>query len=93
MNTGTHIIADIYGCDFSHHVEKYPLETLVEQMKSVVSDGGFNVLGTLYHSFGQNAFTIVCMLSESHISIHTWPEHGYVSFDIYTCNHTTENSL
>lgn len=32
------------------------------------------------------------MLSESHISIHTWPEHGYVSFDIHTCNYTLDNT-
>lgn len=91
-NKGIHIIADLYDCDFSYQIEKHSLESIVEQVKSIVSDGGFTILGTLHHSFGKNAFSIVCMLAESHISIHTWPERGYVSFDIHTCNYTLDNT-
>ena len=50
------------------------------------------MLGALKHSFGTNAFSIVFMLSESHISIHTWPERHYVSFDIHTCNYSFDNT-
>jgi S-adenosylmethionine decarboxylase proenzyme len=30
------------------------------------------------------------VLSESHLSIHTWPEHGYVAADVFTCGATTQ---
>ena len=33
------------------------------------------------------------MLAESHVSIHTWPESRYVSFDIYTCNYSRDNTV
>ncbi|MCA9377448.1 S-adenosylmethionine decarboxylase [Candidatus Peregrinibacteria bacterium] len=31
-------------------------------------------------------------LAESHISIHTWPEFGYVSIDVFVCNQSGDNS-
>ncbi|HLZ88673.1 MAG TPA: S-adenosylmethionine decarboxylase, partial [Puia sp.] len=36
-------------------------------------------------------FTAVVCLSESHISVHTWPEHGRVNLDIYLSNHLRDN--
>jgi S-adenosylmethionine decarboxylase len=38
------------------------------------------------HQFGdQGGVTGVALLAESHISIHTWPEHGLIAIDIFTC--------
>ena len=30
-------------------------------------------------------------VAESHLSIHTWPESGYVTLDVYVCNYTANN--
>ena len=30
------------------------------------------------------------MIAESHLSIHTWPEHGYAAMDIFTCSPTMQ---
>ena len=39
-----------------------------------------------FPSFREGAgVTGVVMLSESHISIHTWPEHGYAALDVFMC--------
>ena len=40
-----------------------------------------------WHDFEGNpgAFTALYLLAESHLSIHTWPEHRYVAIDIFTC--------
>ena len=35
--------------------------------------------------------TGVVVLAESHLSIHTWPESGYVTLDVYVCNYSTNN--
>jgi len=32
------------------------------------------------------------LLAESHIAIHTWPEAGFVTVDVYVCNYTTDNA-
>ncbi len=47
-------------------------------------------LKTAIHKFPVQGVTGVILLAESHISIHTWPEHDYVSVDIFTCGKTTK---
>lgn len=49
-------------------------------------------VGEAYHDFEGDGFTGVICLAESHLSIHTWPERNYVTFDIYLSNHTRDNS-
>jgi len=44
------------------------------------------VLDVKTHDFGTRAgFTGMALLAESHISVHTWPEHGYAAIDIFMC--------
>jgi S-adenosylmethionine decarboxylase len=47
---------------------------------------GATLLKTDIHHFGESeGVTGVAMLAESHISIHSWPEHGYAAFDVFVC--------
>ncbi|GAB2828943.1 hypothetical protein GCM10027043_33290 [Ferruginibacter profundus] len=48
-------------------------------------------LGEVYHDFSPEGFTAVVCLSESHISIHTWPEHRLVNVDVYLSNFKKTN--
>ncbi|MGG9960145.1 S-adenosylmethionine decarboxylase family protein [Ferruginibacter sp. SUN106] len=48
-------------------------------------------LGEVYHNFSPEGFTAVICLSESHISIHTWPEHNLVNVDVYLSNFQKTN--
>lgn len=43
-------------------------------------------LGEVYHDFEPGGFTGIICLSESHLSVHTWPEFGKVNVDIYLSN-------
>ncbi len=47
--------------------------------------GNLTVVGKVTKRFEPQGFTAVYLLSESHISIHTWPEIGYAAIDVYTC--------
>jgi len=47
-------------------------------------------LKTAIHKFPVQGVTGVILLAESHIAIHTWPEHDYISIDIFTCGKTTK---
>lgn len=46
---------------------------------------GAHVLQSMSHQFQPQGVTAICLLSESHISIHTWPEKGEAAVDVFTC--------
>ena len=49
-------------------------------------------VGEVYHNFAAGGFTAVVCLSESHLSIHTWPERDYITFDVFLSNFLRDNS-
>lgn len=81
---GAHIIVDLYGgerLDDLAHVE----DTLVR----CVEASGATLLHVHLHHFDDNSgVSGVAVLAESHISIHSWPEHGYAALDIFMCGDT-----
>src|SRR5512143_567121 len=53
---------------------------------------GLTVVGDAFHQFEPQGVTGTVLLAESHLAIHTWPEHGFVTVDVYVCNLATDNS-
>ncbi len=53
---------------------------------------GLNKLGEFYHEFPNGGFTAVVCLTESHIAIHTWPEYGKVTYDVFLSNYQKVNN-
>ncbi|RSK33830.1 S-adenosylmethionine decarboxylase family protein [Hymenobacter metallilatus] len=49
-------------------------------------------VGAAYHAFPTGGFTAVVALTESHLSIHTWPEHGLATFDVFLSNFRRDNA-
>lgn len=89
--TGLHLIGDLYGClcDSRLMLDAAYLEAFCKER---VTAAGLTTVGSLFHSFGEGGgVTGVVVLAESHLSIHTWPESGYVTLDVYVCNYTTDN--
>ena len=43
------------------------------------------ILSKKFHKFKPQGLTGIYLLSESHLSFHTWPENGEISIDLYTC--------
>jgi len=81
-NIGRHIIADFRGCSFSVLSD---VKVLREELIKAAKTAGATVLGDVFHKFGDRGVTGIAIVGESHLSIHTWPEHGYVAVDIFTC--------
>lgn len=79
---GYHIIADLYGCNPSVIDNLHLIKDL---LKHAVEFACMNSLGEIFHKFEPNGVTGIVALEESHISIHTWPEIGYVAIDVFTC--------
>ena len=79
---GKHIIAELYGVP-SDLISKE--EKVREIMEKVINEAKIEVVGSLYKQFNPHGVTGIVLISESHISIHTWPEYGLVNLDIFTC--------
>lgn len=78
-HSGTHVIADI-------HLHEFPLSKILKELcETAINVSGMTVLNKQIHDFSDTAFTGLYLLAESHFSIHTFPECGYVSIDCYTC--------
>lgn len=59
---------------------------------ALVARLGLCCVGEVYHEFAENGgFTAVLALTESHLSIHTWPEHGLATFDVFLSNFRQDN--
>lgn len=91
QTTGLHLIGDLHGClcDSRLMLDATYLESFCKER---VAAAGLSTVDALFHSFGEGGgVTGVVVLAESHLSIHTWPESGYVTLDVYVCNYSTNN--
>lgn len=52
---------------------------------------GLSKVGEVYHDFSNGGYTGVVCLTESHLSIHTWPEKHYLTFDVFLSNYMRDN--
>ena len=88
--SGIHMICDI------KEIQQMNILNDIESLKIILDiickKYDFNILQKIEHSFEPQGSTIIYMLSESHISIHTFPEKQYMAFDIYTCRPYNDNS-
>ena len=80
---GTHLIIDIWVDQPQVLDDIAILETL---LLDAANAGAFTVLGCDLHKFEPQGVTGVVLLTTSHMSIHTWPEHRYAALDIFTCD-------
>jgi S-adenosylmethionine decarboxylase len=85
---GRHIIAEVYQVPESLTTDSNKLNQL---LCAAATAAGAEVLHTYFHDFHPKdghdvaGVTGVIALSESHISVHTWPEHGYMAIDVFMC--------
>ncbi len=79
---GRHLIAEFYQCDADVLDD---VARIREAMLDAARAVGATVLGEAFHKFDPHGVSGTVVIAESHLSIHTWPENGYVAVDIYTC--------
>jgi S-adenosylmethionine decarboxylase len=62
-----------------------------EVIDGLIEAHNLQKVGEVYHEFEGGGFTAVICLTESHISIHTWPEYELATFDVFLSNFRQEN--
>ena len=83
---GRHVIIELWGCNDAIN----DADRVKTAMLDAVKAANATLLNIYVHTFSPQGVTGVAVLSESHLSIHTWPEHGYVAADVFTCGETTD---
>ena len=92
---GLHLIADLQGCRGDTPLDDG--DALRALCLDAIARAGLRAVGSLFHPFigedGQaQGVTGVVLLAESHLAVHTWPELGSVTADVYVCNVGADNS-
>lgn len=82
---GKHCFTEAYNCDRELLDDEEFLKT---QIIEAINKTKLTLLEISSHKFSPQGVTIVALLSESHISIHTWPENGSAALDVFTCGDT-----
>ena len=82
---GRHIIVEYYDCASEAlndvvHIEK--------SMEGAAVEAGATIINSTFHHFSPYGVSGVVVIQESHLAIHTWPEYGYASVDLFTCGDT-----
>jgi S-adenosylmethionine decarboxylase proenzyme len=79
---GTHYVASYLDCDYNALVN---INELRQNVKLAILECGATIIDSSEKIFENNGFTILFLLSESHCSIHTYPEHNSIFTDLFTC--------
>jgi S-adenosylmethionine decarboxylase proenzyme len=91
MSSGKHLICDIKN--IQNELLIHDLDGLRNLLDSICKKYEFNILNKVHHEFTPQGITLLYLLSESHISIHTFPEKKYIAMDVYTCKEYSDNSV
>ena len=87
---GRHVAVDVWGVDFDLlNSAEYLQAQLVEAAEAC----GATVMSVQSKQFEPQGATVLVLLSESHLSIHTYPERGFAAIDCYTCGETVDPQL
>ena len=77
---GEHITIDIIGTE-----KEYDPSVFEKLIYDIAKAAKVEILNVVKYRFEPQGFTILALLAESHISFHTFPEKGIISFDFFTC--------
>ena len=80
IKVGEHITLDIIGTD-----REYDPSVFEKVINEIAKAANVTILNISKYKFEPQGFTILALLAESHISFHTFPEKGIISFDFFTC--------
>ena len=82
LKLGEHYIFDLSDCNHEILMDSERAYSLFAQ---AVRDSGLTVVDEGFYKFSPHGFTCFLLLSESHASLHAWPEYGYCAIDLFTC--------
>ena len=84
-----HTLLELHGCDAALLNAPGDLKTLLLE---AVRRGHGTIVTEVFHTFSPHGVSGVVVIAESHVAVHTWPEHGYAALDIFSCGATLDHA-
>jgi S-adenosylmethionine decarboxylase len=84
---GSHCILELYDCS---EALLNDAEFVRDSLREAAKQAKATLLNEVLHQFEPHGITALALLSESHISVHTWPEVRYAALDVFTCGSHTD---
>jgi S-adenosylmethionine decarboxylase len=91
ISSGKHLICELKNV--KNETLMHSLEGIKSLLDNICEKYNYSILGKMEHQFQPIGITLLYLLSESHISVHTFPEKGYIAMDIYTCREYENNDV
>jgi len=85
---GRHILIEYYDCDPDILDNIQDIERV---MKEAAVRSGSTIVESIFRKFDPHGISGVVMIAESHLAIHSWPEHRYAAVDIFTCGENVDS--
>ena len=82
VDLGTQYLIELRGCARARLASVAGVEA---DLRAAAARIGATVLSAHFHQFDPEGVSGVLVISESHLAVHTWPEHGYAAVDLFTC--------
>ena len=80
---GYHIIAEMYGIENEIILDP---NNLFKKTLQICTNVQLQIVDSYLHIYPPQGLSIIITLAESHIGLHTWPEHDYMSLDVFICD-------
>ena len=79
---GRHLLVEFTGCDATSLAV---LEQVTSAMLQAAEASGATIVTHSFHHFSPHGVSGAVIIAESHLAIHTWPEHGFAAVDFFSC--------
>ncbi|WP_069807169.1 adenosylmethionine decarboxylase [Vulcanisaeta thermophila] len=82
---GKHVYGNLYGVDPNILRNEWFLRSLVIKAAEIANVHLVEVKSWRFIGGDKEGISVLALVLESHIAIHTWPEYGFATVDVYTC--------
>ena len=90
MILGQHTLIELQDCDADRLCDVAAIRAL---MLAAVAEAGGTYVTDVFHHFAPHGVSGVIVIAESHVTIHTWPEHAYAAVDVFTCGEKFQHPI
>lgn len=83
MPLAIHSLLDFHECEPSR---LHDAAGLRHAMLDAIAEAGGTYVTDIFHTFSPHGLSGIVVIAESHVAIHTWPEHAYAAVDVFSCS-------